>query len=322
MRTLISMPLVPQTLEEYPADGLTRLCRAFGCDGLEGVWGGGAMPAGIPAELRVGYHLTFYPDWLDFWRENRAALTRKFGSEAAWTAFYGGRDGRETLLTLYRADLERALAWGAEYVVFHVSDISIEEGYTYRWLHSSEEVIDGAAEVLNLLLGGRKLPFALLLENQWWPGLTFTEPTLTARLLERVDYPNMGIMLDTGHLMNANPDLTTQEEGADWVHRMLDAHGSLCRYIRGVHLHQSLSGPYVHTHTGHLPPLPEDYLERFSVSYRHILRIDTHSPWTHPAIRGLVERVAPDYLVHELSASCRTDLEHALALQTQALGDR
>ena len=46
-----------------------------------------------------------------------------------------------------------------------------------------------------------------------------------------------------------------------------------------------------------LPPrLPLDYLKRYGFGYRHILRIDTHQPWTSPAICEVVERIGPDYL--------------------------
>ena len=54
-----------------------------------------------------------------------------------------------------------------------------------------------------------------------------------------------------------------------------------------------------------LPPVASDYLKRYGFGYRHILRIDTHQPWTPPAICEVVERIGPDYLVHELSAPDR-----------------
>lgn len=320
MRRLMSLPLVRSVLAEYPGDELERSCRAHGCDGLEVVWGGEDLPADIPPALHVGYHLTFWPDWLDFWRGDSAALVRKFGSEAACAAFYGGPPGRDTLLSAYRADLARAAAWGAKYVVFHVSDVSIEEGYTYRWEHSHEEVADTAAECVNLLLDGRDWPFALLVENQWWPGFTFTDPSLTRRLMDGIHYENKGIMLDTGHLMNADPGIGSQAEGAAFIHRMLDEHGALCRYIRGMHLHQSVSGAYVKAHTGALPPdLPEEYLARFGVSYGHILQIDRHQPWSCPEIASVVRRISPEFLVHELSAESRAEREARLDIQNRCL---
>lgn len=322
MKELISMPMTSQTLSEYTSpEELERSCRELGCHGLEVIWSGEDLPTGIPKALHVGYHLTFFPDWLDFWRGDRKALTRKFGSERAWSSFYGGPKGRETLLRLYREDLDRAAAWGAEYVVFHVSDVSVEEGYTYRWTHTHREVVETAAEVINLLLSGRPADFAFLVENQWWPGLTFTMPELTGYLLDAIRYEDKGIMLDTGHLMNASLDLTTEREGVDYLHRMLDRHGDLCRHIRGMHLHQSLSGSYVKGHTGTLPQdWPEDYSEQFRRSYEHVLRIDTHRPWTDPAVRTVVERVGPQWLVHELSAANRKERETRLTIQKKALG--
>lgn len=314
MKQLLSLPLVPGVLAEYGG------WDHFPCDGIEAVWGGEDFSYRVPRRLRIGYHLTFWPDWLDLWLGDRTALLRKFGSERAWTAFYGG--GRDALLSGYRADLERAVAWGAEYVVFHVSDVSLEEGYTYRWEHSHQAVIDAAAQCINLLLDGRDWPFALLVENQWWPGFTFTCPDLTARLLDAIRYPRKGILLDTGHLLNANPDLKNQCEGVAYLHRMLDEHGALTRYIRGVHLHQSISGAYVKAHTGSLPEGwadEPDYLKRFGVSYGHILRIDTHSPWTCPEIAGIIRRLEPDWLVHELSAPCRAERERKLRLQLDTL---
>lgn len=319
MDTLMSLPMTASVLTEY--GDLEEACRSCGCDGLEVVWGGEELPRTVPQALHVGYHLTFYPDWLDFWRGDRAALTEKFGSEEVWRSFYGGPEGRETLLRLYREDLDRAVTWGARYVVFHVSDVSVEEGFTYHWRHTHEEVIDAAAEVINLLLGDRAWPFDFLVENQWWPGFTFTVPALTRRLLDGIQYENKGIMLDTGHLMNANLELRTQEEGADWVSRMLEEHGGLGSMVRGIHLHQSLSGAYVKAHTGSLPdPWPVDYAEQFCQSYQHILSIDTHRPWTTPAVRALVERIAPEWLVHELSAANRAERDKRLEIQSRALG--
>ncbi|MEG1857870.1 MAG: TIM barrel protein [Pseudoflavonifractor sp.] len=321
MKTLMSLPLAADLLGEYPPGrDLAASCRALGCDGVEAVWAGEPLPADIPQALHVGYHLTFTPDWLDFWNNDRAALLRKFGSEAAWTAFYGGPAGRETLLRMYRADLDRALRWGAEYVVFHVSDVSLEEGYTYRWTHSHQAVLAAAAQVANLLLAGRAPTFAFLAENQWWPGFTFTDPAQTRWLLEAIDYPNKGIMLDTGHLMNTNVDLRTQTEGVAYLCKMLEQHGDLCRAVRGVHLHQSLSGEYVKAVAGRIPrALSGDYLTKFGVSYGHILRIDTHMPWTDPGISAVIDRIAPEYLVHELSGGNRQTRETRLRTQIAAL---
>lgn len=320
LKQTMSLPLYSGSFIEYHGwDDMRRELARLGCEGLEGVWSGEAFPPDLPSELIIGYHLLFYPDWLDFYRDNKAMLVRKFGALNTVECFYGGLDP-EILLKQYQQDLERAASLNAEYVVFHVSDVSIEEGYTYRWLLSNQEVIDTAIEIINLILGERDWPFVFLVENQWWPGFTFTNPEETARLIGGIRYPKKGIMLDTGHLMNTNTSLRTQREGAAYLRKMLDTHGSLCRYIQGVHLHQSLSGPYVTACTGKLPTdLPRDYLERFAVNYSHILRIDQHLPWTDPAILPVLERIEPHWLTHELSSRNRRARAAAVMAQTTLL---
>lgn len=320
MYQTMSLPLYSGSFEEYHSwDDLREELATLGCDGLEGIWSGEELPADLPEDLILGYHLTFYPDWLDFYRDDHKALRRKFGSLDAAARFYGGL-GPETLLAQYQADLHRAAALHVRYVVFHVSDISIEEGYTYRWLHTNREVIDAATEVINHILGPQAWPFEFLVENQWWPGFTFTEPEETARLLEGIHFPKKGVLLDTGHLMNTNTELKSEAEGAEYIRRMLERHGSLAAWVRGVHLHQSLSGTYVKAHTGWLPDgLPEDYAARFGVSYQHILRIDRHQPWSDPAILPVLEQIAPRYLTHELSSRGRTERANAISAQMRLL---
>lgn len=316
----VSFPVYDQSMAEYgSAQALQKACLSMGCDGIEALWGGDSAMDALPSGFAAGYHLIFYPDWLDFWRGDEAALLRKFGRREAYVSFYGG-DFREVLVQQYRADLARAVRLGARYVVFHVSDVSIEEGYTYRWEHSDKEVMDAAVELINLLFGERDYPFALLVENQWWPGFTFTDPEKTAYLLGGIRHADKGILLDTGHLMNTNTKLETEAEGVAYIHKMLDAHGALSRFVRGIHLHQSLSGAYVKANTGRLPEqMPGEYVARFGESYRHILQIDRHQPWTHPSIASVIERIAPEFLTHELSCASRGERERAVAIQRETL---
>ncbi|MEA5040159.1 MAG: sugar phosphate isomerase/epimerase [Clostridiaceae bacterium] len=320
MKTLMSFALCDGCLAGYSGvEGLTHACASLGCDGLEVICDdryGGPLPE---HGLVIGYHLCFWPDWLDFWQGNEQALLRKFGSRDAWVSFYGG-ETREALLRYYRADLARAERLGAHYAVFHVSDASIEEQFLYQWKHTDEEIIDGAADLLNEVLDGREPPFPILLENQWWPGLRLTDPALTARLLARVRCRNKGILLDTGHLLNTNPALRTETEAAAYIHHILDLHGPLAAQIRGVHLHCSLSGAYVQAHTGILPPdLAEDYLTRYGQNYAHVLQIDRHLPWTDPAIAGVLRQISPEFLVHELAGSGRPEKEQAVRIQAETL---
>ncbi|MFB0920910.1 MAG: AP endonuclease, partial [Oscillospiraceae bacterium] len=132
MREMISFPISPETLGEYrDRDEIEASVHALGCDGLELIWGEGAFSREVPCPDCVGYHLVFYQDWLDFWRGDKKKLVEKFGCKDAYIRFFGG-DSRECLIRQYWEDLDRAASVNAKYVVVHVSDVSIEEGYTYR----------------------------------------------------------------------------------------------------------------------------------------------------------------------------------------------
>jgi sugar phosphate isomerase/epimerase len=293
--------------------------RSLGLDGIEGIVDPDCYDESFPSSLLVGYHMTFYPDWVDFYRQNRTALLRKFGNESTVRDFYRSSSPDE-FIRMFRRDFGISQKLHARYLVFHVSDVSLEEGYTYRWEHTDRYVLDASLEVINEILRGADEDFEFLVENQWWPGFTFTDPKKTEYLLSHIDYPKVGIMLDTGHLMNTEWKLKTQRQGVDYILSMIEKHGELSRYIRGLHFHQSLSGKYCRETIGQLPAdFPKEYYEAFSVSYAHILHIDRHSPWTDPYCVRILDRVQPEYLSHELSSGKHLSQPAALKRQLKTI---
>ena len=149
MLTLTNIVDNAELLSAETEESLRAYLSACGLNGFEVIRCGMHAPALVPG-LAPGVHLVFWADWVDFWRGDTKALLQKFGSRAAWEAYYGCA-GPEGLLAQFRAELDYAKAMGARYVVFHVSDVSPEETLTYRRLHSDETVIDASAELLNLL---------------------------------------------------------------------------------------------------------------------------------------------------------------------------
>ncbi len=322
MKQLTNIAVYEGCLDQHGgADGLAHDCAELGLDGLEIVWGDDVVVSEQPpAELVVGYHLLFFSTWVDFWQGDEAALLEEFGTWDAVRRCYGG-ETRSQLVARFRKDLQRALDLGAEYAVFHVSDVRMREVYTYEFSHTDRQVCDCACELINELFDGVSTDIALLLENQWWPGFTFCDPAMTRRLLDGIEYDNVGIMLDTGHLMSTDTSLRTQEQAARYIRECYDAHGSLRELVRGLHLHQSLSGAYVEGTRGIVPAdFVGSYEERFATSYQHVLKIDRHEPWNNPVIADLVRSINPTWVNHELVGAGRERRLADLRTQLGALG--
>ncbi len=319
MLELINLPLDDELIEQYGGIvGINQLLEQTGCHSVEWIWGGRAVHSELPKSMTRGYHLTFFSDWLDFYRGDEERLKAKFGDEKTIETIYGSLD-KNILLQKYREDLARAIELGSQYVVFHISDVSIEEGYSYEREHSDEEVLDASIELINRLLENFPPTIDFLVENLWWSGFRFTEPQKTKYLLDGISYKKKGIMLDTGHLMNTNLHLRNEEEGIDYILRMLERHGEYADYVNGFHLNKSLSGEYVKQTIGKLPVPSGNYFERFAKSYLHILQIDRHEPFTDKKIVQLLEKVQPKYVVHELKGGSLEKKAEAIAIQREAI---
>lgn len=326
MKFLMNFPVYEGCLEACGGvEGVVRDCEELGLDGVEVVWGyeeesddsKHGMP--LPADLIVGYHLLFFPCWVDFWEGNEAALLEEYGDWDTVRSIYHAFT-RDELVKRFRIDLRRAVDVGAEYVVFHVAEVNLVEGFTYDFAHSDREVCDCACELANMMLDGLDADIPFLVENQWWPGFKFTDPAMTRRLLDGIEYEHTGILLDTGHLMSTNLGLRTQAQAARYIRDCYDAHGDLREKVRALHLHKSLSGAYV-AGAGYRVPdgYGGTYQERFAQSYPHILQVDRHEPWDDPIVADLVNHIRPTWVNNELSGYPREVHNDRVRTQMQAL---
>lgn len=275
------------TMRYRSSSDLRRFYQQYGCSGLE------VMPLEstrcplIATDMAVGVHACCITDWMDL--------------------------DQKQLLNHYWKNLDYAKNMHAEYVVFHVTQVSYEESLTYVMRHTNEEVIDAAIDFINRLLDGQHYHFHFLMENLWWPGLTFEDPALTRRLLDGVHYPKKGLMLDTGHFMNTNINLKTPEDALNYLNKMLDRHEDLIPMIKGIHLNQSLSGTYVHDYLNHKQVPCSDPHKLAAQAFTHIFRMDQHQPFTVPGVSKFIKRIHPLYVTLEYITANRK--EHSAFLK-------
>lgn len=314
-------------LDRYKdSEDLRKSYEKGGLNGLEVIRSGESDQGKILPEMVNGVHLYFHIFWMDWWKGDRARLDAEFDSREQWIEYYGSEDGSAFIEAL-RADFDYAEQMGAKYVVFHVAEVTLRESYIYQYKYTDEEVIDTAIEIINMALDGRDYSFDFLMENLWWSGLTLKDASLTKRLLDGVHYEKKGILLDTGHYMNNNCELTTAEEAVAYLHEMLDRHeeAGLLPYFKGVHCQMSLSGDYVKKQREEWETNPLDFdeipfYELFRLAYTHACDIDLHLPFVGEGVKELMERIDPDYITFEFQPPTREEYEAYIEAQGKCLG--
>lgn len=310
MKQSVSHYVMPDEKEENTAELVYRL----GLDGIENLVYGSEPAANPFSSLTVGAHLRFWPTWMDFYLGRKERYRKQFPDKESLIAYYGACD-RDGWLMEIRKNIRAALAEKPDYLVWHVADCTLEEAWTRRFRYTSEDVLRETAKIYNSVADEVPPTVEVLFENIFWPGL--------CRLLpEEIDYffsllkgKNTGLVLDTGHFMNTNPDLETEADGADYICGMAEIWGSLKKLFRGMHLSCSLSGAYQKS-CSRIPPAIMD--ERTVM--KHITSIDRHSPFTTDAARKIVDAIEPEYLTHELFGDFGEISEEKLKIQQNALG--
>ncbi len=277
----------------------------------------------IPPELILGLHMSFFVIYEPLWRGQRDRLLEIFDDEETLRHYYGGVD-RDALITTYRDQLALAEHFGCEYVVFHVSQCDLETVFDWTAPCTWEETIDLFAEIVNAFTAGTSYRGRLLFENLWWPGsLRLDSPAEIERLMEKVTYPNAGIVLDTGHVLNKNQAIRSEAEGIVYLLETVKHLGSLRELIQGVHLTRSLSADYVNRTRDIREPYREahTFWERFIIAHQHVRQIDQHDPFEDPAIRQLFDLIDPEFLVFEFGYSTLDVWQQKIDRQRRALGE-
>lgn len=286
MKIMMNFTTSSDDIDRYSSrEELKKFYETAGLDGLELMRMEEDKKKLLSHDMIVGVHAQCINDWID-------------------TDF-------DKLIPVFQKDFDYAEEAGAQYVVFHVTQVTGPESFFWKMTHSDEEVILAASNLINAMLDHKNYSFYFLMENLWWPGLNFLNPALTELLLQSVHYEKKGFMLDTGHFLHTNPNLRTQKEALAYLHAMLDKHEKLLPFIKGIHLHQSLSGPYIQNWLQQPHTLSSDPDIRMGQIFEHIFAVDKHLPFTDPDVAKLVERIHPAYLTLEyISRNKQEHLEY------------
>ncbi len=295
----------------------------WGFDGFELYPVGNYPFQRIPPEVIGGVHLRFFVILAPIWRGDHRRLMEIFGDWQSVEHFYGGRDAA-WIADVYARQLNLAKALKAPYVVFHPVHCELDYVYSWNFPWKLEDTLNLCAEVINAATAASGYDGLILFENLWWPGsFRLDNPEEFDYLVSRVDHPNCGIALDTGHLLNKNPRLENERQATDYLLECVDRLGNHANHIRTVHLTRSLSGDYIRQSQGIADPYQNDqtFWERFNRARHHVDHIDQHDPFETECIGELFEKIDPDHVVFEFTFKNKNQWEDKITRQKNALAN-
>ena len=263
-------------------------------------------------DLTIGTHLRYWPYWLDFWWKNTSRLEKIFPQDKNQQKLYKIYQAKDkyTWLEVIKDNIRHALALEPQYLVWHVSEANNEEIFTYDFHYTNKNVLSATSEVFNEVVSVIPENTLVLFENLWWPGLTLRNREEVGYFFDKLQHKNVGIMLDTGHLMNTNINLTTQHEALRFLDKTINNLGAEKKLIKGMHLNCSLSGKYQQSFKHEQPFNLVD-----KMIWQHITQIDKHNIFTTHEIKDFITEINPEFVVHELCYNSLVDLKAKLNIQ-------
>jgi len=322
MNVLVNLALKGDTLINWFNNDYNKLkifLDSYKLNGIEAILYNPGNLNSVPKGLVKGLHLIYWPMWLDLWLDNKKNLYKEFLNDKNILKYYGFNK-KEGFINKYKEEFKSAKKLHCEYMVFHVSHISIEETYTRNFEYSNKKILSETIKLINSVFIGEG-PM-LLFENLWSAGLNYLDYDLTKYFIESINYKNKGFVLDISHLLITNKSISTYRQALEYINQILNNLGDLKKYIKVIHLNKSCFDDYIrdsHDAKAKVSNEKTDFMEKLVDVYKHISKIDTHIPFENYDIRDIITSVNPDWLVYEFLPSDLSDWRKKIIIQNKYL---
>ena len=247
-------------------------------------------------------HLPYAADWYGPATGKRPVDPDMDDSKVVYRHYARDRNG---IVEVLRKAMETAAPLDPAYAVLHAGSANINELLCYDYSDRDLDVIDVFADLMNDAVSafpGGEPPMTIAFENTWWPGLRMVTADGFRRLAGRLEFDDWCLCLDTGHLLFSMKGTDTEAEALEYLNRAVDGYPSemLARIVT-MHLHVNTSRKILRNNADpNSASVPLE--ERMARAYKLIGGVDQHRPFTDPGVRDLVERIDPDFIVHEMGA--------------------
>ncbi len=325
MKKLMNLPIASSMFtDQFDSDygKINTFLNEVELDGIEMILYGDYDLSIVPDNMIYGHHLLYWPNWIDFWKQDKKRLLGDFMSLDNVHQYYGFSKP-EDMVKYLRNEYKVAKELGVAYMVMHISNASFREVFSFEHHYDDISVFKASVDLINKVFGDQDGPM-LLFENLWWPGLTFRDVEKTIWFYEQINYSNKGFVLDITHLLSTNKDIRTMDEAINFIHEILDSLGPLIEDIKVIHLSKTLAGEYLSGN--HIDLIrqyddAENIMDKFKSIYPHIHQIDSHEPFDDNRINEIIDRVQPEFLVYELKANTLDELSNKIGIQQNFIND-
>ena len=270
-------------------------------DGLELLTGYGQVDPSLQ-RFSTSVHLPYAVDWYGPATGVRPVTSDLVGDDLRYRHYGIDRKG---IVDSIRIAMRCAEPMEPMYGVLHAGSANIYEILSSMYSDSDEKVLSVLIDILNEVVSDfpdGEPPFTIALENTWWPGMRLIDGSLHGMLESGLEFDDWAICLDTGHILFASKRSTDESAALNILNACADSYpDELFDRLIAMHLHVNTSANLIEsTAVEDGRGIPED--ERVNRAYERICSIDQHRPFTSPEVRDYVERLAPEFVVHELSS--------------------
>ncbi|MCE5219039.1 hypothetical protein LLH03_18645 [bacterium] len=282
--------------------GLDRFCREHGLAGIELLASGATPEAAPPSELIGGVHLRSLGSWLPL--AGVAATNFGEGSQR-----YARAESYGELVRLRAQELREAAVFEPQYAVWHACYTPVPQVFGGPVTLTSEQFLPLLARLVRDVLEEYRPSFPVCFENAWGVGLDYSDlDTLQAFAAALSDLP-VGLVLDLGHHLNVRRHISTPAAACEELGRIAEGAERKGLSVEVLHLHWTPPEAPKSSEDG---PPPDDPTAFFADQ-------DQHRPLVDAKLPQAVQRLHPQWVVHELGAMSLEDHDAGLRLQAGAL---
>ena len=323
MKKLLSFIASDNYLDQVEGgwNGVEEILKKYKLDGIETMTGGFYNPENIEGVKAIGHHFLYFPSWIHMWLEDKEELIKEFDSLEKAIEIYGGW-GRQRLIDFYREEFLDSIKLGAEYMVFHVAHVGLNEVFSDNFKYGNKEVLKHTIDLLNEVFKGLEGGPILLLENLWWPGMNLLDEQETNNFFEKINYPNKGIMLDISHFSLTNKNIENYIDLKEYMEKLILNSFLLKKYIRGIHLNSTFPNFYRKNKLKENQKknfLTKDRMDRYKIIIDHITNLDSHQIYDHRSINYFLDKLNIEYLIYEFKWENIDKLLENLEIQNKVL---